>query len=507
MCNRAYWRACLRLASGKRLRECVTSACHAERMRSRIHKRYGCWLLFATLVGCGASRPTQVVSVASHDLGCDQVDISEVAHDRYAAYGCGRGAVYARVCDGQSCRWGRLRHGHEDSVAQSQALQPERREILPAPTPEQRQVLPAPGPASEAPLPAPAPGSAAPAASDATGQAQSAPAAPLPAPAAGQPLQNSALSAGATDVSNVPMPLSQGDLSDPYQTEVPAQPLAQQVMYPPPAPLVETRPPPPVRSHVWIGGYWWWGPANWVWVPGYWGAPYYGYSYIPGSWYWGRNCWNYAPGGWARHGTTVVVHRGYYPPRASNVVTVRAFTPHRAVHAGYAGGVHRSHAPAGFRPYNTPLYPSRGVVRATPGGYGRGYGGATQYRGPSTYSGSGGVGRVVTPNSGVRAPASFGNSYRAPRSYGSSGSSYRSTPNSSGGGRSYSGGSYSGGGGGRSYSGGSYSGGGGGRSYSGGSYSGGGGGGGRSYSGGGGGGGGRSMGSVRVSPGGGGGRR
>jgi hypothetical protein len=458
-------------------------------MRSHFGKHHGWQLLLGLLIGCGASRPPQVVSVATLDLGCDKVDVSEVAQDRYAAYGCGRGAVYARVCDGQSCRWGRLRHGHEESVAAGgqQLAPPAPREVLPAPLPEQREVLPAPSPQREV-LPAPAPEGAAPSASDSASSAAQA--------GTGQPLENSALQAGAADV---PVPLSQGSLSDPYQAQVPAQPLAQQVMYPPPAPLVETPPPPPQRSYVWIGGWWWWGPANWVWVPGYWGAPYYGYSYIGGSWYWGSGCWNYRPGGWARPGTTVIVHHGY-PARPSTTVSVRAFTPHRAVHAGYVGGSsgHRvvSAAPGGYRPHGSPLYPSaagRTVVRAAPGSYGYG-GGSSSYRGAGSYHG-GSPGRVVSPNSNVRAPQSFGDSYRAPsRAYGSSGSVYRATPNSGGGGRSYggsSGSSYSGGGG-RSYSGG---GGGGGRSYSGG---GGGGGGGHSYGGRGGGGG-----SVHVSPGGG----
>lgn len=443
-------------------------------MRSQFGKQYGWQLLVAMLVGCGASRPPQVINVATHDLGCDRVDVSEVARDRYAAYGCGRGAVYARVCEGQSCRWGRLRHGHEESVAAgSQQAPAAPREILPAPAPEQREVVPAPAPAQREILPAPAPSSAAPA-----------PAATAPAAAAAQPVQDSQLAAGASDPNTAPVALSQGYLSDPYQATVPDQPLAQQVLYPPPAPLIETRPVAPVGNNVWIGGYWWWGPANWVWVPGYWSAPYYGYSYVAGGWYWGSGYWRYSPGGWARPGTTVIVHHGFHP-RPSTSVTVRAFTPYRTV-GGY-NGAHRvvQSAPGGYRPSGSPLYPSqgRGVVRAAPSGYG--YGSSSHYGRPSgSYSGS--PGRVVSPGSTVRAPSSFGSSYRSAPShnYGSSsGPVYRATPSHEGG-RSYSSG-YNGGGGGRSYGGG---GGGGGRSYGGG---------------GGGGGGGRSMGSVRVGGGGG----
>jgi hypothetical protein len=439
-----------------------------------------------------------VVNVATHDLACDRVDVNEVARDRYAAYGCGRGAVYARVCEGQSCRWGRLRHGHEESVAAGSQPAAAPREILPAPAPQSREVTPAPAPNQREVMPAPAPNSAAPAAPDAASSAQAAPAAPAapaasPAPApqaAQQPLQSSQLTPGASDA-NAVVPVSQGYLSDPYQVTVPAQPIAQQVLYPPPAPLVETRPYPPARNHVWISGYWWWGPSNWVWVPGYWGPSYYGYSYVAGSWYWGGRYWNYSPGGWARPGTTVIVHRNF-PSRPSTIATVRAFTPYRAG-PGYAGVQRVSPSSVGYRPQGSPLYPSsqRGVVRSAPSGYG--YGSSSYRGGPSSYSGS--PGRVVTPNSPVRAPSGYDRSYRSP-SYGSSGPVYRASPSYEGGGRSY-------GGGGRSYS--SGSGGGGGRSYGGGGggY---GGGGGRSYGGGGGGGGGgRSMGSVRS--GGGGGRR
>jgi hypothetical protein len=60
-------------------------------------------------------------------------------------------------------------------------------------------------------------------------------------------------------------------------------------MYPPPAPLVETRPYPPARNYAWINGYWWWGPSNWVWVPGYeWGPAWV-------SWRTGGNYVGWAP--------------------------------------------------------------------------------------------------------------------------------------------------------------------------------------------------------------------
>jgi hypothetical protein len=39
---------------------------------------------------------------------------------------------------------------------------------------------------------------------------------------------------------------------------------------PPPPPQVETAPVAPVRSAVWIGGFWQWNATSWVWIPGSW---------------------------------------------------------------------------------------------------------------------------------------------------------------------------------------------------------------------------------------------
>jgi hypothetical protein len=67
----------------------------------------------------------------------------------------------------------------------------------------------------------------------------------------------------------------------------------------PPAVVVERRPSPPSRGHVWIDGYWNWSGRQYVWQPGHWAvpprqhviwvAPHYerheqGYRYTPGQW-------------------------------------------------------------------------------------------------------------------------------------------------------------------------------------------------------------------------------
>jgi hypothetical protein len=464
-------------------------------MRAQSTQRSG-WLtagVVVLLAGCAAKAPPQVVSVASHDLGCDQVDVAELGSDRFAASGCGRGAVYTQVCDVSGCRWGRLRHGHEQAVVYGQVA-PGTREILPAPAPEQRQVLPAPQPEQRQIIPAPPPAGSAGGENAPGGEPGAAgPVNVTPAPASATPT-DSPLQTGAAPA------YAQGDLSVPYEAEVPTQQSVQQVTQAPPAPLIETRPPPPVRNYVWISGYWWWGTGfAWTWVPGYWCPPYYGYAYVPGSWYWSTGYWWYGPGGWARPGTTVIIHH-HVPVRPSGVAVVRSFTPHRVGPAVHSGGVHRVvQAPRGgyYTPRQSPLYNSGArVSRPAPSGgryYSPGYTGGTRYSAPSGGSryGAPGVGRVVAPDSSVRPRSSYGNSYSAPRTYGGGGSSGFSAPRNYGGGGS----SYSAPRGGGSYSAPRSSGGGG-------SYSAprGGGGGGHSAPRGGGGGG-----SVRMSPGGGGG--
>lgn len=115
--------------------------------------------LGAWLAGC-AGAPQQLQTAAAHDLRCDEVKMVEIADGRYAAHGCGRGAVYARVCGPEGCHWGRLRHGHEEEMALRGLARPASkapaREVIPAPPPASREVLPAPDPAPGAP-PSPAP--------------------------------------------------------------------------------------------------------------------------------------------------------------------------------------------------------------------------------------------------------------------------------------------------------------------------------------------------------------
>lgn len=67
----------------------------------------------------------------------------------------------------------------------------------------------------------------------------------------------------------------------------------------PPAPRVETVPPPPATIDSWIPGHWTWTGANWAWtpgeyvarpapqaawVPGYWEQQPTGYVWVAGHW-------------------------------------------------------------------------------------------------------------------------------------------------------------------------------------------------------------------------------
>lgn len=295
------------------------------------------WVLVAGLSAC-ATIPTDVSRTARADLSCPDVEVTKLASGRYGASGCGKGAVYAEVCDASGCRVGRLRHGHEVEIGQriEPPTQAAPREVIAAPGPEQRDVLPAPAAPDREILPAPAP--------------------------AGASAESSGGESSAAPAPQTPVPLSQGDLSAPYEAEVPAAPTPQMVNNAPPEPLVEDRPSAPAPTYVWVGGYWWWGTSNWLWVPGYWCSPMVGYSYMPGYWYWSVGYWNYWPGGWGYPGSTVIVHT--VAPRPRNVVTVRAFQPRVqarptvAVTSGVraTAGTRPGAAPRpGFSPRSSPL--------------------------------------------------------------------------------------------------------------------------------------------------------
>ena len=72
------------------------------------------FMLLAVLFGGCASAPaTPINTVARGDLACDQVNVSEVADNRFQAVGCGRTGTYAQLCSGRHCSWVRVRSATE----------------------------------------------------------------------------------------------------------------------------------------------------------------------------------------------------------------------------------------------------------------------------------------------------------------------------------------------------------------------------------------------------------
>ena len=69
----------------------------------------------------------------------------------------------------------------------------------------------------------------------------------------------------------------------------------------PPAPVVETVPPPPAPDTVWTPGYWSWNGVKYVWVPGqYVVAPFPDAIWIGGRWVPRGGHWTWVDGRW-RH--------------------------------------------------------------------------------------------------------------------------------------------------------------------------------------------------------------
>jgi hypothetical protein len=388
-------------------------------------------LLWAFLGGCASSPALPIKSVAGADLACAQVSVSEVADNRYQAVGCGKTGTYAKLCSGRNCSWVRVRSAAElaeqSSGGYASPSYGQPREIIQAPPPAQpREIV-------QAPLPA---------------QPQQREIIPAPPPEQQAAAQDPNVQQNLTQSSYTPQPtpLAQGDLSQPYQTEVPAEPTAQRVQYAPPAPLVEQQPPPPQPNYQWINGYWWWGNPSWTWVPGYWCPPRYGYTYVGSSWYWSNGYWWFGTGGWARPGSTIIVASP--GPRPSRYVTSRSFTPHYVSSSGGRMSAGPAHAPAHFTPQSSPLYryPTSSSQRVGRMSASHGPAGATGYNSglSSSHAGRFGAGSATTShyngsparmNASPAAPSS--SSYRAPQMHrmgGSSGGSSGGSFGRSGGG-------------------------------------------------------------------------
>lgn len=70
------------------------------------------------------------------------------------------------------------------------------------------------------------------------------------------------------------------------------------VSVPPPEVRMETPPPQPPGSVVWIPGYWAWDKTQYVWVEGRWDHQKPGKAWMPGHWRQKGDRWKWVPGKW-----------------------------------------------------------------------------------------------------------------------------------------------------------------------------------------------------------------
>jgi hypothetical protein len=72
------------------------------------------------------------------------------------------------------------------------------------------------------------------------------------------------------------------------------------IVAPPPAPIVEVRPPAPAPGWVWMDGYWNWSGGRHVWIRGRWVAPHPGYHWVGHHWVHEHDGWRLEEGHWER---------------------------------------------------------------------------------------------------------------------------------------------------------------------------------------------------------------
>lgn len=68
-----------------------------------------------------------------------------------------------------------------------------------------------------------------------------------------------------------------------------------------PAAVVYTRPAPPARDYVWVGGNWVWVGGRYEWREGHWERPHMGRRWADGHWQSTRGGWKWVPGHWQRY--------------------------------------------------------------------------------------------------------------------------------------------------------------------------------------------------------------
>lgn len=66
----------------------------------------------------------------------------------------------------------------------------------------------------------------------------------------------------------------------------------------PPKSIMETPPPRPHASAIWISGFWKWNGEKYIWANGYWDTNPQGKEWVSGRWEKTRNGWLWKPGYW-----------------------------------------------------------------------------------------------------------------------------------------------------------------------------------------------------------------
>jgi hypothetical protein len=78
----------------------------------------------------------------------------------------------------------------------------------------------------------------------------------------------------------------------------PVAPRGVAVNGPPPAPLAETRPPPPGPAAVWVAGYWHWTGMQYTWIPGHWDGEHPGATWTAPRYVSADGAYYYEGGAW-----------------------------------------------------------------------------------------------------------------------------------------------------------------------------------------------------------------
>jgi hypothetical protein len=131
--------------------------------------------------------------------------------------------------------------------------------------------------------------------------------APAPPPATAAASAPAAASAAPDENIPPPTPVVSGDPDVPVNEGiVGTQPVPSDYSAdtPPPAPVIEDKPPSPEPADTWVPGYWWWSRTtkHYAWVSGGWRNPPADQIWAPGAWTANAGHYYWRPGFWGAKG-------------------------------------------------------------------------------------------------------------------------------------------------------------------------------------------------------------